>query len=114
TGLDDTVYHWFESAQIDFCELYLKLYVGFNAWYRQVTKTPHDRDALARLKKRITIWDDYYNGLAMHQLRMVFEKIVTITHDKPMTVSRGRWNGVVESPDDWMGLLEYWYQVRCD
>jgi len=110
----DNIYHWFESAQIDYSGMYLKLYVAFNAWYRQVTQTPYDRDAIARLKKRFVIWNDYYNGLAMHGLKPVFSSIVALTCSKPMRVSRGRWNGVVESVDDWRGLLEYWYQVRCD
>lgn len=110
----DNIYHWFESAQIDYSGMYLKLYVAFNAWYRQVTKTPYDRDALARLKKRFVIWNDYYNGLTMQSLRPVFSNIVALTCSEPMKVSRGRWNGIVESVNDWHGLLEYWYQVRCD
>lgn len=108
------IYKWHDMAMLNYQQLYMNLYVSFNAWYRQVTNTPYDRDAIARLKKRFVIWHDYYQGKVMSDLEPVFARIVKVTSERPMQFSRTKWDGVVRSLSDWHGLIEYWYQVRCD
>ena len=109
----DVVLKWHERAQIDYSDLYMRLYVAYNAWFRQVTRTSFDREGIARLKKRFVIWDDYLNGRTMQHLTPSFEQIVAHTHDHPLHAGN-RWDGQVQDAEDWRGLIHYWYQVRCD
>lgn len=109
----DLIYRWHSRAQLDYSDLYLRLYVSYNAWYGIVTNTEFDRDAIARLKKRVGIWGQYIQGSVMADLRTVMTQISHLTLLTPMTVSKGKWHGVVDSPDDWRNLIEFWYQVRC-
>ena len=88
------VYSWFDKAQIDYCDLCMRLYVSFNAWYRQTTGTEFDREGLTRLKKRFVIWDDYMSGRVLEDLRMLHLRI----------------NG---DTSDWQGLISYWHRIRC-
>ena len=92
--VENLVYSWYERAQIDYSDLYMRLYVSFNAWYRKATGSSFDREGLVRLKKRFVIWDDYLKDEVMQDLRPIH---LEITGDI----------------DDWQGLIEYWYRVRC-
>jgi|GEM_PF-1009334 len=113
TAIRDLVIQWFDRAQIDYNDLYVRLYISYNAWFRQVTHMTFDREAIARLKKRFVIWDDYINGRILQDLEPVVEQIVIATHTQPLAASV-RWNGIVEDSYDWRGLIHFWYQVRCD
>jgi hypothetical protein len=106
------IYNWYRKAQVDYTEHYIRMYIAYNAWYRQVTGKTNDREALSVLKKRFVIWDDYCNGKTMMNLRVYVERLHKVTKESPLT-SHMYWNGVVESKDDWRGLIEFWYQVRC-
>jgi len=92
--VEKIVYSWFERAQIDYSDLYMRLYVSFNAWYRKTTGSDFDREALRILKKRFVIWDDYGAGRVLQDLKIFHEQI---TGDA----------------SDWQRLISYWYQVRC-
>ncbi len=106
------IYRWYKKAQIDYAELYIRMYISYNAWYRQVTGTTNDRQAIAILKKRFIIWDDYCRGKTMPNLRLYLERLSKLTTEKPLATS-SLWNGVIKDTDDWRGLIEFWYQVRC-
>jgi len=98
---------WYERAQLDYCDLYMRLFVSYNAWFRHVTTQQHDRAAINALKKRFVIWDDYRCGRSMQQLRAKISPIVIMTNrDHSLGV-------VVKDEDDWQSLIEFWYQVRC-
>jgi len=106
------IYKWYKKAQVDYTELYIRIYIAYNAWYRQVTNTTNDREAIAMLKKRFVIWDDYSKGKTLSNLRVYVERLSKLTLEKPLA-NNTAWNGAVESSDDWRGLIEFWYQVRC-
>jgi len=107
------VYQWHARAQLDYSDLYLRLYISYNAWYGVVTCTDFDREAIARLKRRVGIWSQYIQGSTMAELRSVMTRLSTLTVATPMTVTNGKWQGVISHPDDWQNLIEFWYQVRC-
>ncbi len=98
---------WYERAQLDYCDLYMRLFVAYNAWFRHVTAQQHDRAGINALKKRFVIWDDYRCGRSMEQLREKMAPIIVMTHrDHSLGI-------VVKDEDDWQNLIEFWYQVRC-
>ncbi|MFZ1301114.1 MAG: hypothetical protein WAQ27_00845 [Candidatus Microsaccharimonas sp.] len=106
------IYRWYKKAQVDYTELYIQMYISYNAWYRQVTGTTNDRQAISQLKKRFIIWDDYCKGKTLLNLKIYAERLSKLTVEKPL----GRntiWDGKVNSADDWRSLIEFWYQVRC-
>jgi len=106
------IYKWYKKAQVDYTELYIRMYIAYNAWYRQVTGSTNDREAIALLKKRFIIWDDYCNGRTMTNLRVYVERLSKLTTEYPLG-GHTVWNGQVGDSDDWRGLIEYWYRVRC-
>lgn len=106
------IYRWYKKAQVDYTELYIQMYIAYNAWYRQVTGTTNDREAIAILKKRFIIWDDYTKGKTMLSLRVYTDRLVKLTSERPLA-SNTVWDGTIQSSDDWRGLIEFWYRVRC-
>jgi hypothetical protein len=108
----EPIVRWYRRAQVDYVEYYIRMYVAYNAWYREVTMSMNDREALALLKKRVIIWDDYANGKTMRSLRTYMERLVDVTQHQPLG-STAHWNGTVNSATDWRSLIEFWYQVRC-
>ncbi len=106
------IYRWYKKAQIDYTEHYIKLYIAYNAWYRQVTGSTNDREAISTLKKRFIIWDDYCKGRTMPNLKIYLERLSTLTSETPFSQSP-LWKGVIQGVEDWRGLIEFWYQVRC-
>jgi hypothetical protein len=108
----ELVLTWYNRAQIDYSDLYMRLYIAYNAWFRRVTRTEFDREAVRRLKKRFVIWDDYINGKTLVRLGLIVDEIVKNTHKRPL--ASNRWDGIVHDVADWQGLIDYWYQVRCD
>lgn len=106
------VYSWYFDAQINYVDYYIRLYISYNAWYRAVTGETNDREALAKLKKRFVIWDDYVKGRTMSALKMYVDKIVIDTAKSPLAANL-YWDGTVKGYDDWKGIIEFWYQVRC-
>ena len=108
----ELVLKWYERAQIDYSDLYARLYIAYNAWFRQVTRTSFDREAISRLTKRFVIWDDYVNGRVLQDLKPLMAQIVYLTAEQPLVGNR--WDGIVHDALDWRGLIHYWYQVRCD
>lgn len=98
---------WYDRAQLDYNDLYMRLYVAYNAWFNRVTGAPNDREAIRQLKKRFVIWDDYQRGRVMVALKPIVEDIVKLTN-RTRTLSVR-----LEDADDWQNLIEFWYQVRC-
>jgi hypothetical protein len=106
------IYRWYKKAQIDYIEHYIRLYIAYNAWYRQVTGSANDREAISILKKRFIIWDDYCKGRTMTNLKIYLERLSVLTTETPFSQT-SIWNGIVNGSEDWRGLIEFWYQVRC-
>lgn len=107
------VYEWYKKAQIDYIQQFISMYVAYNAWYREVTGTTNDRQAISVLKKRFVIWDDYCKGRTMHTLRPYLERLAELTQREPFMSSTVLWSGSLEGAQDWRSLIEFWYQVRC-
>lgn len=108
----DPILRCYQRSQIDYIEHYIRLYIAYNAWYREVTGTSNDREALAKLKKRTVLWNDYANGRTMRALSVYMEKLVDLTQHEPLGKTI-YWSGSIESVSDWRALIEYWYQIRC-
>jgi hypothetical protein len=106
-NVETLISRWYDRAQLDYDDLYMRLYVSYNAWYRQVTGCATDREAINALKKRFVIWDDYQRGRVLISLRPVLHDIVNLTGvDKSLKIK-------LADEDDWQNLIEFWYQVRC-
>jgi len=103
---------WYKKAQIDYVERYIRMYIAYNTWYREVVGSISDRRAIQLIKKREIIWRDYINGNTLSNLRPYMERLVDLTSHQPMA-SSNYWNGSIASVEDWQGLIEFWYQVRC-
>jgi hypothetical protein len=106
------IYRWYKKAQVDYVEHYIRLYISYNAWYRNVTGTVNDREAISVLKKRFIMWDDYCKGKTLKDMRLYVERLAALTNERPL-VNNSVWNGVVRDADDWKSMIEFWYQVRC-
>lgn len=109
----ELIMRWYDRAKIDYSDLYVRLYIAYNAWFRKVTHTEFDREGIARLEKRFVIWDDYLHGKVLQELRPLMGEAAVLTSDSPLQSTR-RWDGTVKDAEDWKGLIHFWYQVRCD
>ncbi|MDB5161577.1 MAG: hypothetical protein JWM52_85 [Candidatus Saccharibacteria bacterium] len=98
--MSELVYVWHERSKIDYADLYLRLYISYNAWFRKATQASVDKEAIAVLKKRFIIWDDYLHGRILNGL------------EETMLALKER--GFIQTSDDWPGLISFWYQIRCD
>ncbi len=107
------IYAQYQKAQIEYASLFLRLYIAYNAWYREITGTSNDRQALTLLKERFVIWDDYCNGRTMKPLSVYMERLADYTQKEPFPSTKLYWSGELESSKDWKSLIELWYQVRC-
>lgn len=107
------IFNWYKKAQINYVDQYIKMYIAYNAWYREVTGTTNDRQALDTLKKRFIIWDDYAQGKTMKAMTLYMERLTELTQREPFSSKTLYWSGSIESPSDWRSLIEFWYQVRC-
>lgn len=104
---------WYKKAQVDYTDYFIKMYVAYNAWYREIALTTNDREALAVVKKRYIIWDDYTRGKTMRGLSIYMERLYDLTQREPFMSKTVYWTGSLESSTDWRSLIEFWYQVRC-
>jgi hypothetical protein len=104
---------WFHRAQIDYANYYMSLYAAFNAWYRQVTGTQNDRQALNILQRGNSLWLEYSEGITMQELKSYMELLVECTQREPISYLSPHWKGEVAHVKDWASVIEYWYRVRC-
>lgn len=107
------IYIHYQKAHVDYADLFLKMYITYNAWYREVTGTTNDRQAISSLKKRFVIWDDYSQGKTLTTLKPYMERLCELSQGSPFPSIRPYWDGEVSNPYDWNSLIEFWYQVRC-
>ena len=105
---------WYERAQIDYSDLFMKEYIAYNAWFRKVTDCSVDHEAITRVTQRFIIWEDYTHGRTLIELGPIVEKISLLTWGQPVQPMGSAWNGVVKDDLDWKGLIYFWYQTRCD
>lgn len=110
--VSSTIYSWYKKAQFDYDEAFLRLYIAYNAWYREVAHTLNDRQALVVLKRQIKFWGDYKYGKVMAELMQCMERLVELTQREPLE-SSSHWSGSIDSVYDWRSLIEFWYRVRC-
>lgn len=109
----DYLVAWYIKAQVDYSQLYLALYVAFNAWYRELTNKAHDRVALNVLREGHSLWGEYCSGYELQALRTPMTLLVELTQREPISYATPHWKGEVGHIQDWPGLIEYWYRVRC-
>ena len=105
---------WFERAQIDYSDQFVRLYIAYNAWFRKVTGCSEDHEAIKEVSRRFIIWDDYLRGRTMGALGPVLQDISDLTQRKPIRHVGAAWDGIVKDRNDWRGLIFFWYQTRCD
>lgn len=101
------IVQWHDRARIDYSALYVNEYIAYNAWFRKVTQCSEDKEALRRLMKRFVIWDDYEKGRVLTALVPLVEQVANITKTSQCA-------GRVRDAYDWKGLINFWYQTRCD
>jgi hypothetical protein len=113
-GLTESlIYSWFDRSHIEYRDLFMRLYIAYNAWYRKVTGKSNDHEAIRLLQLRFVIWHDYIRGHSLRNLRSIMEQIVAMTNTTPLKAQSGSWDGIVKNSDDWQGLIHFWYEVRC-
>jgi len=105
---------WYERAQIDYSDLFMKEYIAYNTWFRKVTGCSVDHETIKRVTRRFIIWEDYTHGRTLIELGPIVEKISLLTWGQPVQPMGSAWNGVVKDGLDWKGLIYFWYQTRCD
>ncbi|RWZ78808.1 MAG: hypothetical protein EOT05_03615 [Candidatus Microsaccharimonas sossegonensis] len=110
---ESIVYSWFDRSCIEYRDLFMRLYIAYNAWYRKTTGKDNDFEAIKVLKTRYVLWDEYIEGTSLIGLRKIMIQIVMMTRNTPMPNTSGYWDGVVKDSDDWRGLIHFWYEVRC-
>lgn len=103
----------FQKSQVHYEDKFLILFSSYNAWYQAVTGESIDAMALKVVRLRDAIWAEYFRGDCFELLRPLLRRIAVLTTLRPLR-STGSWNGVVHGPDDWEGLIRFWYAVRCD
>ena len=81
------IYKWYRKAQVDYTELFIRVYISYNAWYRQITGTSNDREAISSLKKRFVIWDDYCQGRTLVRMQIYVDRLSKLTLEQPLTGS---------------------------
>jgi len=101
---------WYERARIDYSDLYVKQYIAYNAWFRKVTDCNADHEAIKLVMNRFVIWDDYIHGRTLVSLRPIIERIVIATMRDPENDEGAQVRDVL----DWRGLINFWYQTRCN
>lgn len=114
----ELIFKWYSRSQLDYFDQYINLFIAYNAWFKKVTDTTNDREAITSLKTRNGIWDQYINNETMLRLRLFMQQIVDVTSKKPLeNLTRSEdlhWDGVVVDINDWKSLIEFWYRVRCN
>jgi len=105
---------WFERAQIDYSDLYVKAYIAYNAWFRKVTNCSVDYEAIKEVSRRFVIWDDYLHQRTLIALGPIVEQIAILTIKRPVRPMGTAWDGRVKDRYDWRSLINFWYQTRCD
>ena len=113
-GTRQLIIKWFERAQIDYSDLFVKEYIAYNAWFRKVTNCQVDHEAIKEVSRRFVIWDDYLHGRTLTTLGALVDEIAVLTFKRPVRPMGTAWNGVVKDKHDWRGLIYFWYQTRCD
>lgn len=113
TGSAVQIKIWYDRAQIDYVNHYMALYAAFNAWYRELTGTQNDRQALNDLRKGHSFWDAFCQGSGMPDLLPYMRLLVEFTQREPLSHATPHWRGEVSTIYDWPSLVEYWYRVRC-
>lgn len=99
-------------AQIPYGQHYAALYGAFNSWYRHVTSTQQDTEALARLLSTHRYSLDTLLPHTTHSLlRPYMYKLYVLTNHQPLPIAR--WDGRLGSVNDYEGLVWFWYAVRC-
>jgi hypothetical protein len=107
-----TIMRTFTQAQINYAEKYIVLFSAYNAWYRHVTGESVDARALELLKYRDALWIEYKKGECLERLRPLVRKLVILTAIRPVA-PRGNWCGSISDANDYEGMMQFWYTVRC-
>lgn len=103
---NELIISYYEMSQINYASAYATLYASYNAWHRKIINAPNDREAIRTLKKDIYLWEEYYEGACMAELACYFEMVVKFT--------RKGWPVRVVDAEDWRGLIDFWYKIRCE
>lgn len=105
------IFSWYEKSRIDYEKLYIHTYIAFNAWYVQMSPMVTNRHAINTLQKRFLIWEDLLAGAEGNTLAMNISHIKKLLtkyyYDSALNTFRN--TNVL----DWQGLIDYWYQLRC-
>lgn len=107
-----TIHDLFMKSRIDYDTSYVTLYSAYNAWYRSETGQRSDQKALAAIKLRGDVWDDALQDRCMSGLRSILRRLYVLTNHRPLIGSTS-WEGTLRDENDWRGLIELWYCLRC-
>jgi hypothetical protein len=77
-----------------------------------VTGKVMDSHALRLLKYRDALWIEYKRGESLERLRPIVRRVTILSQVRPL-VPHGDWSGTLDGPDDWEGLIHFWYSIRC-
>ncbi len=97
---------YFMFSKIDYFSLYMNLFASFNCWYYEMAGAKSNYEGLKRLKNKFGIWQRYYDGQTMPELEALFRVVVSFCQDSEIPGPTDQY--------DWVGLMNFWYKVRCD
>lgn len=103
---------YYNSSRLDYVAPYAQLYIAYNAWYRCITGCSTDREAIKNLKESTMVWMNHLDEFVIWRLASYIDRIAELTYSHPLYGAG--WRGAVENRDDWRGLIEFWYRVRCE
>jgi hypothetical protein len=105
---------WLQRSRIDYFQLYVNLWVGFNYWFAKESNEPNrDRNGIEWVKNNLRLKNLYESDLLVPE--KIFKKTQAYLDTNPMQPSnRYDWHGKFSEERQWSELVEFLYQVRCN
>jgi len=104
----------YRDSQVEYAKLYLTLFSAYNLWFRVTTGEAIDSKAIKLLHQHDDMWLESELGETLPQLRSLMVKLYVLTNHRPLEDSSRIWKGYLDDQNDWRGLIDFWYAVRCD
>lgn len=102
----------FRKASIPYEHYFIQLYAAFNSWYGALRPNEPDARVLEYLVRHAELFADRIPLEVRTRLRPYMFRLYVITQHNPQ--QGYSWSGCLDDPYDYVGLLWFWYAVRCD
>lgn len=104
---------WRQRSTIDYIQLYLNLWIGFNSWFvAESGFERNDRSGIEWVKRQTTLKNLFEEGHLVRKFDV--NQIKVFLEQRPMNVDGNNWNGKLGNEKSWAQTVEFLYQVRCN